>query len=199
MSKNIAITLIFIFLTLLVLVGFWYFSSNSPVPIEEEYSDFPNIELTDIKTVNDFRNVVQSESQQSEAVMDALYTDEYYYYSCKESDLESRVLILVAKYTSENGINTFNPAVDTFSSFETRLLQDWGEVLLPSSTVATQDALTFSTRALNNEYILATEYRVAETSDKKYKVFYGWLLNYIVIATDQECLFKALEDLYHIH
>lgn len=199
MTKSTFITLLFVSLTLLVLGSLWYFSGQTSVPEQDTYTNLPRIELTDAKTQTDFTEVVEADSAEHEAVMNAIYTDEYYYFTCIQNNEESRTLILVSKYVDENGVNTFEPSRKAFSNFESRLLEDWSEVLLPNVTTNNIGELKFTTRLLNNPHIVATEYRIGETADKSYKVYYGWVLNYIIAATNENCLFKTMEDLYGVH
>lgn len=199
MTKSSIITVIFIVLTLLVLGVFWYIQSQSTAPTEEEYTSFPNLEVADIKSVDDFRDLVQADSPEHKAVVDAIYTDVYHYFSCKENNNESKALILIAKYSDQNGVNTYKPAVATFDRFESHILQDWGEVLFPDASATDFESLTFTTQPINDEHIAATEYRIGESTNKKYNVYYSWVLNYIVVATDKNCLLATLGGLYDVH
>lgn len=200
MSKNLVVTIIFLVLTMLVLGAFFLLSSSkfnqNPA---QTFTELPTIELADVKSNENFSEIVTADSKEHNDVMASIYDDSYQYFTCKQGGVESRVLILIGQYVDQNGVNTFAPSVQTFRTFETRLLEDWGEVLLPSVSTTAFGPLTFSTKPLNDEHIVASEYYIGKTSDNMYQVYYGWVLNYIVITTNENCLFETMETLYDVH
>jgi hypothetical protein len=200
MSKNLVITIFFLALTLLVLGVLVYFSSSTRNSNPTQtFTELPTIELEDIKSTDNFSEIITADSKEHNDVIASIYDDSYQYFTCKQSGKESQVLILIGQYVDQNGVNTFAPSVQTFKDFETRLLDDWSEVLLPAVPATTFGPLTFTTKPLNDEHIVVTEYRVGQTSDNKYQVYYSWVLNYIVIATTEDCLFDTMEGLYDVH
>lgn len=200
MSKNLVVTIIFLVLTILV-IGVFFLSGSSQFNQNptQTFTELPAIELADIKSTDNFSTIVSADSKEHTAVMASIYDDSYQYFTCKQNGIESRVLILIGQYVGQNGVNTFAPSVQNFRAFETRLLEDWSEVLLPTVATTTFGPLTFVTKPLNDEHIAVTEYRAGKTSDNKYQVYYGWVLNYILITTSENCLFETMEALYHVH
>lgn len=200
MSKNLAVTIIFLVLTILVLGVFFFFGSSTlNQDSAQTFTELPTIELADVKSAENFSEIITADSKEHIDVIASIYDDSYQYFTCKQGGVESRVLILIGQYVDQNGVNTFAPSVQTFRAFETRLLEDWGEALLPSVSATAFGPLTFITKPLNDEHIVATEYRAGQTSDNMYQVYYGWVLNYIVITTNENCLFETMETLYDVH
>ncbi len=201
MSKQALLTWVFIFLTLVVVVLFLRtLREDEPLSSEVTVTDFATITVREDKP-SDFRDLVSgSVSPEQEVLLENIFTDQYYLKSCTIEGKESPVLILIGKYKEgSNGINTFTESEEAMKAFEKNMYNDWGSILFPNNFSGIKKELAFQTKPVTDEYVLAETYRFAAVPETNQLLSYGWVLNYIVVATSERCLMSAMEDLYSIH
>ncbi len=133
-------------------------------------------------------------------VLDNIHIDEYYLYPCNINNSISDVLVLVAQYKQNNlGINSFATAETALKAFENEIYKNWGHIIFRSSFQPNLYIQKFNDETVTDPHVWSEMYRVGTLSDNKTEIYYGWLLNYIVIASSKECLLGTMESVYGIH
>jgi hypothetical protein len=100
---------------------------------------------------------------------------------------------------NSQGINTFDKAVEKMSQFENKIYSDWGQVVFLEQFIPSFETPTFLTKSIQGYNIAADSYREGNLNTVNKKIYYGWVLNYIIVAADEECLLAAMEEIYHVH
>ncbi len=145
----------------------------------------------------DFLAVSPSPTQRQ--LHEEIYTDEYYVYPCLDGDQKSNAIVLVGQYKPVNGENTFIQAQTAVSRFEKDMYRDWSRNLFVGEFNQSNDDPVISVVPVSDPHVLADTYRLLRYEDTRQEIRYGWLLNYLVVATTEQCLFATMESIYHIH
>lgn len=186
-------------ITTLILMVIWIFTNSGPE--NQNTSPVENSpQLTRLEPAKNFTDALPKPlSAQAQKVVDQIHTDEYYNFECVDDGRQTSSLVLVGQYRSVNGVNTFEASQRAMSVFEQVMYAEWGPLLIKSEfQVSNVDPQITSLRVGDSE-VLADSYRRLYFSDVNQSLYYGWLLNYVVIAASEACLFETMKDIYHVH
>ena len=192
----------FIIAALIFLIaGTIFFMSDQNTIVSETETDFSTIgtpmENAPVSFV-DLLSTAPSPVQQD--VLDTIHLDEYYLYPCTENGTVKNVLMLVAQYKTDiTGNNSISEAEESITSFEESMYSEWGHIIYEESFNPDLNIIGFADEAVNDEAVWAEKYRVGTLSDNKTKIYYGWVLNYIVVASSNGCMLSTMKSVYEIH
>lgn len=198
---NIKIIFVVIFVLLVLIAGTFFGIQPKTENVPQTVTDFSAIGspiVTPGKTFLDLLSGTPDPVQQK--VLDNVYLDEYYLYPCTVNKKTTDVVVLVAKYKQNSeGINSFSNAEMAVKSFETEMYKKWGGIIYKESFQPNLSTKGFSDETLNNDQVLPNSYRVGTLSDNSTKIYYGWVLNYIIVAASKECLVGTMGSVYDMH
>lgn len=198
MNIKFIITLIFVG-ALSIAVVFVFMSKNSNVAGTATPTSFPVVSNISNKPASLTELFNQDLSNEHNVMMSLVQQNEYYLQNCTYENRENKTLILVAKYSQdENGNNTFASVDSAMKNFEDNVYADWGSVLFGNKYVPATDVPEFQIKRIKNLNIAADYYKFTKIS-KNHSLYYGWVLNYLLISTNETCLLNAMEELYPIH
>ncbi len=150
--------------------------------------------------VVDFSQLINKSNKPEQIqVLNNIYTDEYYIYPCVVDGVNEKVLMLVARSVERNGMMSIRPAQDAIQTYENDLYHDWGSIIFEKKFNPELQTMAFKEVPIQSDHILSNAYRVGTLSDNTTNIYYGWLLNYIVVAASEACLLKTMESVYDVH
>jgi hypothetical protein len=197
---NIRILSVIIFVLIISIAGTFLLQKNNDQTIVPVNSDFSIIGIprpapplfTDLLT--------KTPNNLQQNVLDNVYLDEYYIYPCSYENQNTDVVVLVSKYKQDSsGVNSFIEAQTAFKSYENSIYQDWGHIIFKGSFKPNLEIITFDNESISNSDVLTDSYRVGKLSDNTTKIYYGWVLNYVLVASSKECLLASMESVYDVH
>jgi len=173
--------------------GSIYFSPLQPA--ESANNQLPKNDITTI--LND------TISPTLQTVLNSIYRDNYYVFSCGAQTNDGQSIILTALYDGSIARDGYDKAYYAIKDWEKNVMVDFGHILfsLSPSETAPIDFAWFVPYKSTNPHIWARDFHkaVIYIGDTKYEVHYGWTLNYVIFAPSQLCLESTMHALYHAH
>lgn len=174
------------------------FQSTDEVVRESSYVDLGEIAPPEPppETFSEFMKVPPSPAQ--EVLRQEIYDDVYTLTPCSDMSSAS-VLVLLGQYREIDGVNTFVAAQEAMVDFENDAYRDWGPAIFGASYVPSSLPPQISLERITNSHVLAESQTRLFHSDVNKSLYYGWTLNYLIVAPSSECLIETMESVYHIH
>jgi len=198
---SIRIIIATICLLLVLIFGTFFWSQERNDAGNDSITNFPIISVPTLNPTTTFDELLTNAPDSiQQKVLDNIYLDEFYVSSCNSGDLVSDVVVLVAQYKQNpQGVNSILTAETAFTAFENTMYKNWGHLIYKQSFQPNLNIVTFSTETIVDSEVLSDKYRVGTLSDDVTKIYYGWVLNYIIVAASKECLLGSMKSVYHIH
>lgn len=198
---NIKIFSFIIVVLILLIIGTIFLMPEGNITEPEAGTDFSTIGTPVENAPASFVDLLTTApSPVQQKVLDNIYLDEYYVYPCNENGDIKNVLMLVAQYKANaSGENSITNAEEAVGSFEDAIYSDWGHIVYKDAYIPNLNTVSFTDEKVIDEEVWAEKYRVGTLSDNKTKIYYGWVLNYILVASSKECLLSAMKSVYEIH
>ena len=184
-----------------LIVGTVFLMPNKTENIENGHTDFSFIGVPTITPEPSFTDLLTSTpDSMQKTVLDNVYLDEYYVYPCEMNGVTSNALVLVTKSKPDaTGMNSFAEAEKAIRSYENAIYKDWGHIIYKETYNPNLSTVNFSDESINDETVWAEKYRVGNLSDNTTKIYYGWALNYLIVAASKECLLETMRSMYPVH
>jgi len=164
-----------------------------------QVTELPIILGADRET-NAFEALLQSEpSAPLKEVINFTFADSYKLYSCTNGTTEEVALMLAGRHDGDlttSGYETINSAVRTW---EPLAFNEFGHILLPDiDTASYQQQLSFEdVPVLSGSFITEVRRAKVQLGVKEAYVYYGWLMNYIILTTSETCMYQIANKVYH--
>lgn len=199
MKPRIILGMLVLLLTLIVCV--WYFTKGTTDEVPGSVTDFSAIGVPTTATNTSFTSLLKQQPDETQQkVLDNIYLDEYYLYPCNITNPPTDVVVLVAQYKPNSaGLNTFQTAQSAVKTFEDDIYPNWGHLIFKDSFNAALSVRNFSEKGVSDPELVTETYRVGLSPDGQTQVYYGWVLNYIVVASSKDCLIETMKQVYSIH
>jgi hypothetical protein len=143
-----------------------------------------------------YRVAVDDASPQFEAVATSTFLDVFWVNECTVLDNPiGRSIAITAKPNAALGRKQFQATEQAILNWESYIVRDIGVTLFPglAPSVLSSVRTTFTTHDLD------TRVTTFVIDGKEYKIYYGWVLNFVMFATSYECLATSIHAVYSPH
>ncbi len=135
-------------------------------------------------------------------VIEMTYANSYKQYSCTTDDTNEVALMLAGRYDGDLVGSGYETIERDMRAWENQILADLGHVLFPGvDTSNYKQIIVFEDVPFSDPESYGEDVRRARVLfgvEERY-VYYGWLLNYVIITTSESCLKEVMRGVYHVH
>lgn len=142
-------------------------------------------------------NLLKSQNQidSMQGFLSQLYLDVYTQAECLVDGRTENALIIYAQYTQDPVANHLDYAYDELEKWKPRMIYDIGHLLF-EETIQRGSLKYLGSKDI--EYTFEEKVEYESSTGKKYRIYYGWEGNRLVISSSVRCV-TAVHDVYIFH